>query len=256
MDTPKVLNEPMQETCRNGKYRDFFDLVLTSPPYGTSRPSASDSYNSRYDVHTDTPEGYVDWTVDKLLHIDFVLRPNGCVLYNLSYSSESPSLIWEAVASIIRETDFMVADTLVWKKKSALPNNRSPNKLTRIVEFVFVLCRKSELNTFHCNKKVVSVSKKGQANYENIYNFFEAPNNDGPTKLNKATFSSEMAGRLLDLYAPEGANVYDPFAGTGTTGVACIERGMSFVGSEISTDQCTYARKRLLGKLSEVDDIF
>lgn len=60
------------------------------------------------------------------------------------------------------------------KKKSALPNNVSHNKLTRICEFVFVFCRKNEYKTFVANKQVKSQSKTGQKYYENIFNFIEA----------------------------------------------------------------------------------
>ena len=42
----------------------------------------------------------------------------------------------------------MIADVITWKKRSALPNNTSPNKCTRICEYVCVFCRKEEYDTF------------------------------------------------------------------------------------------------------------
>ena len=81
--------------------------------------------------------------------------------------------------------------------------------------------------------------------YENIFNFIEAKNNDGSTKLNKATFSSELVCKLLDIYAKPNSLVYDSFMGTGTTAVACVKSGMNYVGSEISDKQCDYAEKRI-----------
>lgn len=99
-------------------------------------------------------------------------------------------------------------------------------------------------NGFETAKKVKSVAKTGQKFYENVYNFVEARNNDGANKLNKATFSSELVLKLLDMYYTKGV-VYDPFMGTGSTGVACEMLGIKWLGSEISTAQCEYARKRL-----------
>lgn len=58
------------------------------------------------------------------------------------------------------------------------------------------------------------------------------------------TFSSELVLKLLDMYYTKGV-VYDPFMGTGSTGVACEMLGIKWLGSEISTAQCEYARKRL-----------
>ena len=64
-------------------------------------------------------------------------------------------------------------------------------------------------------------------------------------KLNKATYSSELCNYLLNLYFKKNDVIYDPFNGTGTTGVACLQLGMYYLGSEISKDQCDYSEKRL-----------
>ena len=212
------------------------------------RSGASDKYNSRYDTFQDfkSDEEYIDWTVKIFNGYDNVLKLNGCVLYNVSYSSENSSLIWLLIADIIRNTNFTTADCIVWKKNSAIPNNRSKNKLTRICEWVFVFCRKTEIETFYCNKKVVStIEKTGQANFENLFNFIEASNNDGSNDLNKATFSTDFARRLLLMYADKDFTVYDSFMGTGTTAEACIIEKMNYIGSEVSKAQCEYAEKRL-----------
>ena len=84
-----------------------------------------------------------------------------------------------------------------------------------------------------------------QPYYEVIQNFFEARNNDGANPYNKATFSTEMALKLLDIYAQPESIVLDPFMGTGTTGVACMMRNLNFIGVEISKDQTEYAQHRI-----------
>jgi DNA modification methylase len=139
----------------------------------------------------------------------------------------------------------MVADKLTWKKKSALPNNVSHNKLTRICEEVFVFCRKDEYKTFYANKEVSSIGKNGQTFYKPIYNFIEAANNDGSCKLNKARYSSELCVKLLNIYAPSNAVVFDPFMGSGTTGIACEMLGFNCIGTEISEAQVEYSYNRL-----------
>ena len=227
---------------------DCIDSVITSPPYNISRVGASDLYNNRYDSYQDkmSDEEYISWTIKLFNSYDKILKPNGTVLYNLSYSSENTSLIWLIIAAIIHNTEFTTADTIVWKKKNAIPNNRSCNKLTRICEFVFVFCRKSEIKTFNCNKSVVSrIEKTGQANYENIHNFIEAPNNNGSTKLNKATFSTEFASHLMKLYTKPLDTVYDSFMGTGTTAVAAIQNDRNCVGTELSAEQVAFAKTRV-----------
>lgn len=229
----------------------FADIILTSPPYNTARNSMRqdnrDRHEGRYDVFVEdkTDNEYLEWTINNFKQFDKVLSKNGCILYNLSYSSENTHLIWLTVAEIIRNTPFTTADTIVWKKKSALPNNMSSNKLTRIIEYVFVFCRKSEFKTFKSNKKVVSYRSTGQGNYENLFNFIEAKNNDGATKLNKATYSSELCEKLLSIYAKKDSIVFDPFIGTGTTAVAAKRLGHRYIGCEISEAQCDYANDRI-----------
>jgi DNA modification methylase len=201
----------------------------------------------RYDGYVDnlTNGEYCNKTVCLFNAFDDFLTPNGCILYNLSYGSENTEGMFLAVSDILRKTNFTLADTIVWKKKNAFPNSCSPNKLTRITEFIFVFCRKNELRSFACNKKIVSTRKTGQKMYENVFNYIEAPNNDGSCSLNKATFSSDLVRQLLEIYATKDMTIYDPFMGTGTTAVACKRYGCKCIGSEISEKQVAYAKERV-----------
>lgn len=232
------------------------DVVLTSPPYNTSRPSTERSmknYEGRYGVYEDlkTNAEYCDWCINIFNYINKILKPNGVVLWNVSYgtdatvNTEGIGLMWNSISDIIRYTDFTVADKIVWKKKSALPNNVSPNKLTRICEEVFVFCRKKEYKTFYANKELGKIGKNGQQFYKVLYNFIEAPNNDGACKLNKATYSSNLCVQLLNMYAPPNALVFDPFMGSGTTGIACDMLGLNCIGTEIDKAQVEYSKERL-----------
>lgn len=163
----------------------------------------------------------------------------------MSYGSENTECMFQTISSILNNTNFTIADTIIWKKRNAIPNNCSSNKLTRITEFVFVFCRRNEFKTFNCNKSIVSVRPTGQKMYENIYNFIEAKNNDGSCELNKATYSSELCEKLLKIYAKPNSIIYDPFMGSGTTGVACYNLGLTCIGSELSKAQVNYSIERL-----------
>jgi len=235
-----IYQENCLDTMSREELQNQVDIIVTSPPYNTSRVGASDKYSSRYDQYQDkmSDQDYCDWTVRIFEGYDKVLKKDGCILYNLSYSSENTQLIWLVISDIIKRTNFTTADTIVWKKSNAIPNNVSKNKLTRIVEYIFVFARKKELKTFNANKKITGrIERTGQANYENIYNFIEARNNDGSNQLNKATFSTELVKKLLTIYAPQNSLVYDNFIGIGTTAKACLEMGLNYVGSEISQGQ-------------------
>lgn len=249
MGINKIYNEDCFVTMSNIDKK--VDSIITSPPYNTSRCTNSEralkENEARYDVHLDnkTDIEYLDWSVNLFYAYDKILKENGTILYNISYSSENTDLIWKFVAEIINKTNFTTADTIVWKKDSAIPNNTSHNKLTRICEFVFVFVRKNELDTFFMNKEITSTNTNGQNYYENKFNFIDARNNDGSNSLNKATFSTELVRKLLLIYTKENDLIYDSFMGTGTTANACIIEKRNYIGSELSEEQCKYADKRL-----------
>ena len=141
---------------------------------------------------------------------------------------------------------FKIINTIIWKKSNSIPHPASYNRLNRIVEFIFVIVRKKEIKTFNCYKKTTKISPKGQKYYEIVDNFITAKNNDESTNLNKATYSTELCDKLLKIYTKEDDIVYDPFMGTGTTGVACNRIKRNFIGSEISEQQVEYSKERIL----------
>lgn len=228
------------------------DVILTSPPYNTSKVVKTalslKTHQNRYDVYIDkmSPSEYADYTEKLFANFDEILVDNGIILYNLSYGTNVDSM-WQALNRIYSSTNFTIADVVIWKKKTCLPNNASPNRLSRICEFVFVICRKSELKTFRSNKRHVSTSKSGQKYYENITNFISAGNNDGTNPYNKATFSTELVVKLLSMYANDNCVVYDPFVGIGTTIFGCLKYGkvQECIGSEISAQQTEFCRNKL-----------
>ena len=255
----EIYNEDCFKTMENTPIGQF-DVILTSPFYNTNKKagkrrtlentSVKDGQYDyvRYDTHVDnmTNQEYCDFTERLFLEFDRVLNLNGVVLYNICYGSENTEGMFLAINTVLTKTPFTLADVIVWKKKTALPNSCSPNKLTRIWEFVFVFCRKTETKTFNCNKEITSYRKTGQPAYENVYNFIEAKNNDGSCPFNKATFSTDLVEQLLNRYAVfEDTWVYDPFMGSGTTAVTCKKMGFNCIGSEISENQVKWANERL-----------
>ena len=120
--------------------------MLTSQPYNTGRLCNSEHARKhhwgRYDIYLDekSQDEYIQWTCSLFDLFDKVLIPNGVVLYNISYGNDTSDslnkeqlgMLWILLSEIIQRTYFTIADKIVWKKKCALPNNVSPNKLTRI----------------------------------------------------------------------------------------------------------------------------
>ena len=50
---------------------------------------------------------------------------------------------------------------------------------------------------------------------------------------------------LVRLVTPPDGIVCDPFAGSGTTGVACVHEGFRFIGIEQDAEYAEIARRRI-----------
>jgi DNA modification methylase len=57
--------------------------------------------------------------------------------------------------------------------------------------------------------------------------------------------STTLMSWLVKLACPEGGLVLDPFAGSGSTGVACLRTGRRFFGIESDRESCLTAARRL-----------
>lgn len=53
-------------------------------------------------------------------------------------------------------------------------------------------------------------------------------------------------------WSDEGDIVLDPFMGSGTTAIACIETNRQYIGYEISEEYCEIARKRINKRRQEL----
>lgn len=226
------------------------NIILTSPPYNmTKRKGGYADKVKRYDEYIDwkSENEYLEWIRNIFLKFDRVLVSNGVILFNFSYSIENPSLPFKLINKLVEDTPFMIVDTIIWKKSNAIPFPANKTRLSRIWEFVFIIVRKGEENSFITNKKVKSISSKtNQKYYEVIYNYIEAKNNDESCGLNKATFSSELVSKLLNIYSSSEKDiVLDPFCGTGTTAIGCIMNNRHYIGFEISKKQVDYACNRI-----------
>lgn len=68
---------------------------------------------------------------------------------------------------------------------------------------------------------------------------------DGSRSTHPTVKPASLMKWLVRLVTPPGGTVLDPFAGSGTTGVACAEEGFNFIGIEREPEYHQIATKRL-----------
>ena len=189
------------------------DLVLTDPPYGIN-------------LTPQREEGKFKNTVvlnDDNLHW---LETCVCELYRISKNAICVFCGWQKIDVFKQafEKMFIVKNILVWDKDwFGMGNNYRPNY---------------ELCLLCCKTNVVTKSK----NKSNILKYRRV----SPTKL---LHSCEKPVALLEDLISELSNeddiVFDPFMGSGSTGVACVNTGRRFIGFELDTKYFEIAKQRI-----------
>ncbi len=66
--------------------------------------------------------------------------------------------------------------------------------------------------------------------------------------------STKLMAYLCKLVTPEGGIILDPFAGSGSTGVAAVEAGFQFVGIERDDSYAVIAETRLASAVERAAD--
>ena len=114
---------------------------------------------------------------------------------------------------------FPVRQVVIWDRDST--NNHTVNlPCPPTYEFVVFMAERG----WKPPREAYLASRKWGA----IWRIHHAP----PTNEHPAPFPLELAHRMV-AYAPDGGLVVDPFAGSGTTGIAAAERGLPCVMADV-----------------------
>jgi len=225
----------------------FVDGIITSPPYNLTTKRKDVYYNNGYsDIDNLTEEEYINLRITEFKEFERILKHDGVILYNISYHNENPILPLLLITEIHKQTNLTIADMISWKKRNSIPLQTSHTKLSRLVEQIYVIVKKDKLHTFKTNKEISKINEKtGQKFYKNYTNFVEAKNNDGIKCELKASYSTDLVSKLIDIYFPKNSLIFDPFLGIGTTAVACKQKGLNYIGSEINEEFYKIGQNRL-----------
>jgi len=137
------------------------NLILTSPPYLASLRKDNHKYPGAKDIIKDNQpvKEYLSWLVDVFKEYERILSDDGVIVFNYSYTTFNPSLPYILINEVFENTGLQIYDTASWKKKSCVPLSGHPNRMTRIVEMVYIFAKNPD---FKANKTVSSISKTGQ----------------------------------------------------------------------------------------------
>ncbi len=118
-------------------------------------------------------------------------------------------------------------DHVIWDRRSTM--NLEPSFVRPHHEDLYVFRRPGGRPSFH------------NGGCSSVWQIDMVPSSGG-----RVPFPLELAQRIVRLWCPPGGIVCDPYSGTGTTMVAALLEGRSFVGAELMPDNFQRSIKRFL----------
>ena len=250
-----LFNESNLDTMKRMP-NNFIDLTVTSPPYDNLRDYKGYSFPfeeiAKELFRVTKQGGVVVWVVGDA-------TVNG---------SETGTSFKQAL--YFKEIGFNLHDTMIYQKISYMPNKKA-KRYDSLFEYMFIFS-KCQPKTFNeiienrtnieksvCKKDIMIRQKDGtfkkserinKGLVKKMGNVWTYLNNSNSTKdkiafKHPAIFPEQLANDHIISWSNEGDLVYDPFAGSGTTGKMAILNKRKCIMSEISAEYCEIIKNRL-----------
>ena len=203
------------------------DLVITDPPYKLNKTTGSVTSSAK----SDRWQGNLR-AGDKTANITNVIQFSEWLLEVYRVLKEnSHCYVWVNDKNLVdlcneaEKVGFRLHNILVWKK-----NNCTPNRwYMKNCEFIVFLHK----------GKSFPIKNLGDAQ------LFECDNINGKDKLHPTQKPITYLERLILNSSNELDTVLDPFMGSGSTGVECINTNRKFIGMELDNTYYEIAKNRI-----------
>ncbi len=212
------------------------DLVVTSPPYNVGIEYGAHDDDKGWDEYEKTMRSVIS-------NLFRVVRDGGRVCWNIPSFSSRQNL-YETFLRLFREAGFKQYAEIIWNKDQI-------SSRTAWGSF----CSASEPNILPSHEYIL-VFYKGSKNHgagesdltkeefipwtNGMWNIRPETDSNHP-----APFPLALPKRLIKMFTYPGRLVMDPFMGSGTSGVAAVELGRSFIGFELDPKWHEMAQARI-----------
>jgi DNA modification methylase len=226
----KIYNGDCIELCEELDDNSI-DCVITSPPYFNSNKKYQRGSGFHYSQDIGEPLFVIQ---DFFESIKDKLKDDGIICLNLGFSYGETGVMrpFDVLERLRKKNGYFVNDILIWHKNNPIPLQ---NRLTNAIEYIFIL------------------SKQPQIKYqtkEYTHNVFKFPVDKG-NGVHSAVFPLELPKICLEHFTKENDLILDPFMGSGTTALACLNMNRNYIGFEINQSYIDFAEKRILNESSQ-----
>lgn len=131
----------------------------------------------------------------------------------------------------LSDAGFLFRGEIIWRKRNPMPEGRC-RRPHRQHESIYLFAA-NEDHSFRVSPPVGSVWEFSNEKIDGLAHF--------------SRFPEELPRRCIEAYGKSGSDVvvFDPFSGSGTTGIAALKLGCSYIGMEIDPEQVAASTERL-----------
>jgi site-specific DNA-methyltransferase (adenine-specific) len=221
---------------------ETIDLIITSPPYCVGIKYENYNDNIPYEEYLEFSEKWLAKCYD-------LAKADGRLSLNipLDKNKGGQQSVYADVATIAKRVGWKYSSTIVWNEQNISRRtawgswlSASAPYVIAPVEAIIVMYKEKWKKSL---KGRSDISRDEFLDWTNgMWNF----SGESKTKIgHPAPFPVELPKRCMKLFSYVGDTVLDPFLGSGTTLVACLETNRAGIGVEINRNYCSLAQKRL-----------
>ena len=104
---------------------------------------------------------------------------------------------------------------------------------------------------YNSNNKVNDLTGKEWIKFSKSWFVHRPPRRKEDELLHPAKFPESLIEEFISFFTKEGEWVLDPFMGSGSAGVVCMELGVNFIGFEINKDYFEVAENQISAAKSQ-----
>jgi site-specific DNA-methyltransferase (adenine-specific) len=217
------------------------DLIFADPPYFLSNGGVTCQSGKMVSVHKGRWDASGGIEEDHRFNLSWlsackrVLRPDGTI-----FVSGTRHVIF-SVGFAMQQLGFKLLNDIVWYKVIP-PPNLSCRYFTHSTELI--LWAAKDARSRHCFDYGAMKAENGGKQMQNLWSL--VPPKKAEKRFGKHPTQKPLAllDRIVRAASCPGALVLDPFAGSGTTGVASARTGRRFLGIDLETEYLELAVKR------------
>tara|TARA_Y100000593_G_scaffold84683_1_gene160521 strand:- start:1236 stop:2033 length:798 start_codon:yes stop_codon:yes gene_type:complete len=252
----KIIHGDCQETLKTIE-ENTIHLTCTSPPY----------YNAKSYSVWEKYEDYLEFLSNTFKEVLRITKPGRMCLVNLSpviqprksrqHESKRLAIPFHFFA-LMEQMGWKYIDDIIWVKPEGASINRNGGffqhrkpvayKPNIVTETIFVFQKPSDFLI----DKVVRSYDNDILEQSLVTEEYERSNvwemNPETKSKHLAPYPKELSDKLIKYYSYVGDLVLDPFIGSGTTALSCIDLKRNYIGCEIHQEYVTMANNRIIKK--------